>query len=801
MRSLVLRVALTAVLLLGPVMSVGAVELPTGPLPVHVDLGKGVAVSDSTMLVIEGRVAADGPTLVVLRIDDDWSDGYASRVNEERSILPGPFRWELPLRGLKTSGGRLLRHDAVRALHVFRASRQGKVELVAFRFEQAPVLPQGSAGFSLGAADAPLFPGFERIAVGDPRLAAGKPVAIRRPGVDPLIASGMRGVERLKIPWPAGRALVTLWTEDVGEWETLPYALRRRIRLNGVDVYDEALTPQEWIDRRYLAGRDAPYTPGEDAWQTYGRKRGGRISVEVDVGADGIVIELAGDTAAATFLSAVIVSPDGSSVARDQVERQRRDWFNAAWPVRPGLPKHPEMPAVHLPLGGGAIAPLEISIAAGSGGRAEFGLSSSSTRGPVSAKVVFDANLQTHLSVDLWSAELKLVRESTGGNLLVASDRQLRAGVRAGNPEAPVRHVLWIGADASTPPGRHRGTLILGEGALAASIPLVVDVGTTVLPPVQKVAGYYLERPVHLDWFAETAPDARRQLDCDMSFLSRFGITGNAPPVPAPFADRESDLVELAQHALQNATAAPWLAYSAAKRWRERLGPDGSARQIASAMRALAAAGLPAPLWSVADEPSNADQDDGSLREWLAAIRKHAPGARVAGHLNAPNDFALRTLFDVVLVNQGFGIDAGRLASVTAGGTETWLYNTGRPRFSAGLWLWRTSAGRFLQWHARMPTADPFDPTDGREGDVQAFTPERAICARTPDIDEGVLEMAEGLIDQRWLLWLDREPRGEALRRRLIDRLGTRWDAASTLDGAGVTSLRQEIEALARTLK
>lgn len=154
-----------------------------------------------------------------------------------------------------------------------------------------------------------------------------------------------------------------------------------------------------------------------------------------------------------------------------------------------------------------------------------------------------------------------------------------------------------------------------------------------------------------------------------------------------------------------------------------------------------------------------------------------------------------------MLVNQGFGIDAGRLAGVTAGGTETWLYNTGKARFSAGLWLWRTTAVRFLQWHARMPTADPFDPTDGREGDVQAFAPERAVCARTPTIDEGVLEMAEGLVDQRWLLWLDREPRGEGLRRRLIDRLGTQWRAASTLDGAAMDSLRQEIEALARTLK
>ncbi len=210
---------------------------------------------------------------------------------------------------------------------------------------------------------------------------------------------------------------------------------------------------------------------------------------------------------------------------------------------------------------------------------------------------------------------------------------------------------------------------------------------------------------------------------------------------------------------------------------------------------------MPAPVWSVADEPSNPDQGGKALREWVADLRKFAPQARLAGHLNASADIALLSLFDVVLVNQGYGIDLARLQKTANKGREVWLYNTGKPRFSAGLWLWRTPATRYLQWHARMPTADPFDPTDGREGDVQALLPGRDVCAATPDINESVLDMAEGLVDQRWLAWLDTEPSAADLRARILARLGTEWKAASALDGREMDDLRRDIEAMARTLK
>ena len=333
---------LTIVALLAPAL---ALDLQTGALPIHIDLPRGLPVDATTLVVVEGHVEATSPIVLVLRIDDDWSDGYASRVNEERLVPPGPFRWTVPLRGLKTSGGRLLRDQTLRRIHLFNASPKGRADVTVFRFEEAPALPVGTVGFSLGASDAPLFPGFERIAPGDGKIVYGKALPVRRPGVDPLIGSGLRDVQRLVLPWPAGRAAVTLWVEDVGEWETLPYALRRRIRINGIDVLDETLTPEEWIDGRYLRGLNVEYRAGDDSWEAYGRRRGGQFTVEVPVAGDGISIELAGDGPLATFLSAVLIEPAGSTSARDQVDRQRREWFVNAWPValaneerRPDLP-------------------------------------------------------------------------------------------------------------------------------------------------------------------------------------------------------------------------------------------------------------------------------------------------------------------------------------------------------------------------------------------------------------------------------------------------------------------------------
>jgi hypothetical protein len=130
-----------------------------------------------------------------------------------------------------------------------------------------------------------------------------------------------------------------------------------------------------------------------------------------------------------------------------------------------------------------------------------------------------------------------------------------------------------------------------------------------------------------------------------------------------------------------------------------------------------------------------------------------------------------------------------------------WLYNMPRLRLAAGFWLWRSGADGLLQWHARMPTADPFDPTDGREGDVQFLWPTPGVCD-PPDLDADALALAEGAEDLRWLAWLQASnaPEALALLARLQREIPGRWDAAASLPPNVEAGWRAEIIALARHL-
>ena len=75
--------------------------------------------------------------------------------------------------------------------------------------------------------------GMERIGPRDSRVKGSGVKAIRRPAPDPVVANGLQGIEQLRLAHPPGRARVTLFTEDPGEWEDLPAPLQRRIRING----------------------------------------------------------------------------------------------------------------------------------------------------------------------------------------------------------------------------------------------------------------------------------------------------------------------------------------------------------------------------------------------------------------------------------------------------------------------------------------------------------------------------------------------------------------------------------------
>ena len=780
----------------------GALRADDAPVATDLRPNPPMQAAPGELLVTRGFVGGSAPATLVLRVDDGASVNYASRVNEERLPPPGPFVWRFPLAGAKTSRGGLIDARDIRRLSLFEPTSEKRIQIAAFGLEPAPKLPEGVAGYSFGAADAPLIGGLTRIAPGDPRIVNGHPQALRRPGPDPVGGNGLAGIEKIKLPWPRGRAHVSLFIEDVGEWESLPHALQRRIRVNGGDLLYRWLKPQEWIAARYLAGRDREAGPQDDAWTAYGRHRGDVISGDVAVGDDGIVIEVAGEGAAATFLSAVVLEPAGQTAGIEAVQAARRDWMRENFPV---LPTPPD--AAPTPLFGPEVAQnppsLRVVAARGTGGRLSFSLFGGGLTGRPKITLSAPALGDTQLGLELYARQPRLDRVSTNSTLLQRTDDFLRGDAEnlPVRPDEPRRYLAWARAPENAPPGLYRGSVSFDFGTALVEVPLEVEVLPVDLPPVASPAGFYLDEAPHLDWFEATRGQRGRQLDCDLAVLNAYGVLGDAPALGTPDRAGLAGFLDDERRAQQAGVAAPWLAYSSLKRLIALDGLDAAAVDLRRAQERAARAGLPAPIWALFDEPANMGGDTQAAAA-AEKLRAAAPGLKLAGQFNEPDDWRYLRTVDVAIVNPGFGVDAATIAQVKARGREAWLYNTGAPRFTAGLWLWTTGATRYIEWHARMPTADPYDPTDGREGDVQVFAPGPEICAARPDINLALIGMAEGLVDQRWLLWLSRrtEPEARALAADIRGQLAGDWASASRDGAAKAERMRASLIDLARRL-
>jgi hypothetical protein len=451
------------------------------------------------------------------------------------------------------------------------------------------------------------------------------------------------------------------------------------------------------------------------------------------------------------------------------------------------------------------IAPLHVAIGRGSGARLTFAV-----RAPLRVEhpaILIEAPTLNDkaLEMDLYAAQWRLERTGAGSNLLVRAANFLRGEAASLPIEAnePRKYEAWVSADENTPPGLYKGAVKFAFPTGAAIVPIDVDVLPTALPTPPKPAGFYLDGAPHLNWFAETRGDRGRQLSCDLDVLRRYGITGNAPALSTPDGAGMSAFIDDARRAANGGTIAPWFAYTPLKRLQAAKGSEPALRDLPAIMQSLQSAGVASPIWSVADEPGNPDQNPEDLSKAIAALRAAVPAIRLGGQFNDPRDLRFAGLVDTTLINQGFGIDAAHVAMLRGRGRDVWFYNTGRPRFTAGAWLWFTGASHYLQWHARMPTADPYDPTDGREGDVQIFPPSATLCPAHPDIHVDLLEMAEGLVDQQWLTWLDgrEEPAAKALRKRILVAMPADWASASkdAVERAG--TIRASIMDVARGLK
>ncbi|MDX1738175.1 MAG: hypothetical protein R3261_08050, partial [Alphaproteobacteria bacterium] len=275
-----------------------------------------------------------------------------------------------------------------------------------------------------------------------------------------------------------------------------------------------------------------------------------------------------------------------------------------------------------------------------------------------------------------------------------------------------------------------------------------------------------------------------QQIKCDLNLLHKLGLSAIAPPF--------SDDIFASYDRARGAGFIEVLAYTPMK------------RNHASVKAFLANHGAEDLYFSIADEASASGQA-GMVPELHKFLQNESPFAKTAGHLNHPRDRKLLKYFDLVLINPGFGVDNLDVDRLKQLKKKVWFYNMPAPRLAAGFYLWRVSAEGYLQWHGRMPTADPFDPTDGREDDVQMLYPSESVCSEKMDVDIALIQMVNGLSDLHWLRWLDLQAKTQRDARQLRDRVFKKvagiWATDANRQAAYWEILKSEIQELAFRLQ
>ncbi|MGL4507506.1 MAG: hypothetical protein ACRCUF_17435, partial [Aeromonas sobria] len=405
----------------------------------------------------------------------------------------------------------------------------------------------------------------------------------------------------------------------------------------------------------------------------------------------------------------------------------------------------------------------------------------------------------SRLTLTPYYGQWHLVRPQASGTLLAPSDQELVEGVagltlRAGVPR---RLVLQVTIPRDAPAGRYQGNIQLLSQQQLVQLPLTIEVLPLTLPAASKPVGIYVEAPPSLNWLSPNPESLQQQLaaasSCDLQRLAKLGINGLSPALPQD----EAGMRDIMGEAAGLGFVPPLLAYTPLKRWGGD--PASQLEQWQARQQALTASGLPPLAWSLFDEPDLATLP--AITTLAREMKRRDPAVIRAGHFNHPGQVGLLEEVEIALINAGFGADKADVERVRQHKVTPWFYNLGTPR-AAGFYLWQSGAEGYLQWHGRMPTALPYDPTDGRESDFMLLGPQACEAHR---LSHELLLLQQAIEDLRWLAWLEQEARYQVeaalLLQRLREQVPTRWQLAEQLPISEWYRWRKEIEQLAKHLK
>ena len=707
--------------------------------------------------------------------------------------------------GLKTSGKQPLSQPYTKVI-IFTAGNSDDAVLTEAHITPPPARPKQVLAVDFGKKDSPVFPGFEQVTAEDRRL-SGQILQRFRPSSDSLIQDGLEGIDTFSTPWENGQWKLTLWLQEQGEWEYLPHFLKRKILVEGQPIVEESYNIDQWISDVYFSGTEKEALIDGDHWQLIGERRTKPVTSIVTIKDSTFTIHWIGDRSA-RYAAGLVLEPLDSTFA-DKAEQQRKERFLESWPAS----KPDFLPQQKLTLLDTTAQPsssLEqhnvYHAARNTMLNLQFQIRSPEVDNQPVIVTADPRSASGHkLTLKTRYGHWRYERPEPNANQLIATDSYLRADLSEMTlkPELPRNIYVQIEVPNEAPSGIYKGSLqLLSKGTLRV-VEFAIDVMPVHLPDMKRSVGLYLEPAPFYEWFPAKRSLKPLATACDLSLLSSMGFTNIAPPLETPKdeASRKTFINQMKQLRMFGFHS-PTLAYTPLKHLLSIQSVDQVMMSLAKLRGQVSSSRLEMPYWSLYDEPH--PDKFAAIKSTASSLHSQSLDMKTAGHLNNPKQNDLLDVTDLAVMNHGYGVSKQTIENLQAS-RIVWLYNMPAPRLAAGFYLWNTNADGYLQWHGRMPTADPFDPTDGREGDVIYLYPWQGSCPTTMNIHKRLLDLHEATIDLRWLQWLEEQADSSAeagvLAEQLRNAIPDDWEKAhKSLNEEQLLLMRQTIVELAKTL-
>ena len=740
--------------------------------------------------------------------DDPSRDGdYWLRHNYELTVRPGASTLSFPVGGLwrgEKGSGKFL--DTHKMISFCLGAKDVTLYFDNIRLVKGveEVAVEGLRKFDFGTPSSPTFPGFTAVYPdtmyakdrGFGWVGAGTRDGRNYEQPDALCGDFVRVDNNMKfaVDVPDGRYTVRVMLDTPGFWEYASPFHSRGIEANGKPVFQQTLSPDEFVKHWYFRYQDVEDLPGTDIWQRYVGDRFVPKTFEVDVSGGHLELRFVGDTWGLTP-SYLVIYPTAQAEAGaqwlTQLDARRKQAFNNTYAevVRQPDPKPAaispeEQKAGFILFGRGLDKQVTYNSAPGAdpsdtrqpqmdlaGCPGEYdsfsfsiyplqacgdlALTVSDLSGPGGQRIPAAAIRQRAVSYKF---------KRIGGRITSSYEYSpwLLVDFKNWPIVAGVTRQFWLTLDipASAAAGKYTGKVSVALNGATRDIPVSLEVYPFTLDePKMSIGMYGGSGPTGGEGGWDE--DFRREFGLDRRIeevlrdQKEHGMTAITPPAPAfqgfkdgkavfdySATDRSMDLLHKLGYDHECFTYASMFRVGEGdleKACRDRYGM-GLEEAIKLAYEELGrhakADHWLSVAWALADEPLIHGISPETVIKVFEAHRKAASGMQFVSEdaMGDPNHWSVIPAIDIISANS----PRYKVAeAVRKNHSRYWFNNIGTDRYTFGWFLWKAhrdmGVEALFQWGYSTNPADVYYDLDGFEGDSGvSFTALEGQRARTP---------------------------------------------------------------------